>query len=655
MIFSLVVSPVPIQATGITDRQEVSRLRKKLSAMGCEWDLMWNVDKLRKEVISAIRSGKKVAIPSEFKSRVLRYVVYHVHVDRLECYDRSLQVGQFKLRLTLSCPGTQRPSIAWESDRAFLGSSCLKAEEGFFRLTVPVNLKASPDQLSAWRVEFEVLHKYPAAPIYSVVGRSWIDPPTLAQAEAIDVFSTFNRDNVIVRVNFTKTAHSCVGINLFKTVSLCVIFLARVGRLLALNRKREIVELEREVRVLNARSQTFYQAEHLALMTKTIETMNKYMESGSKPEDWLRAMQKAGVFGEEPERRIDAQISLLKAQIEGLRSDVMRSVIERPPPIVQIVSPEPRSPEIPDEPQAKPAGGLLGWFTGPGPVDVPPFPAELLSPKKEPPPSEAPSSLPPAAPAALGAPSGLSVKERMAAKPAVEARQKIIPRRATQAEPILTEPPNVNEEDQIEEEVEDAKEEEEPVEDMAAAVSNTVSSWWGAMTSAVAPEVTTARVNPAPLVAAVTKTPPPPPVVESVTKTPPVEVQAKKGASVVKKAVPAKKAGPPVKKTVVVPKQKVDPMKAKIEMIMKIKAIEAKRKAEIAVTEKAIVELAKSLPPIDKMKFIGLPGPPPFAPKAKASAAAQDTALPAALAPPPVAGNDEQLELIDEEDEQEAN
>ena len=678
--------------------------------MGWEWDLTWDLPKLRSEIISAIRSGKRVGIQSDFRARILRYIVYHVHVDRLECYDRSLQIGQFKLRLTLTCLGTQRSSFSWESDRPFFGSSCLKAEEGFFRLTIPVNIKTGPEQLSAWRVEFEVLHKFPAAPIYTVVGRSWIDPPTLVRASAVDVYSTFDLENVLVRINFTKTVHSGVGINLFRTAVRAVIFLSRLGRLLGLNRKRELSQLEREVRILNTRNQTYQQAEQLALMTKTIETMTKYMESGSKPDDWLKAMHRSGVFQQEPDRRTEQQISELKSQIETLRSEILKSVIDRPPPVVQIISPEPRSPPIPEEPVVRNPinpGGMFSWLTRSSevPSDIPPLPITVkedlpVTVKEEPKPQEEPKkslNLPPQT-------SG-SVKDRMAAKPVPEpvVKEKIIPKRqpsilpdAKISEPVLKRPPSVVEslkssKRSIQEEaviteavlVEEGGQQEiqaadlvdtdaitQATEQVTAAVTNTVSSWWGAMTAAVAPVEPTpapvARVNPAPLVAAVTKTPPtdkaskqssqastPKPVEEPiVVKKEEAKKVVSKTAGVVKQSpkapVGAKKTAPVAAKTPVVPKPKIDPVKAKIEIIMKVKAIEEKRKADIANTEKTIVELAKKLPPVDKFKFIGLPGPPPFTPKAKA-APKESAVLPAALAPPPVA--EEELEPVDQEEE----
>ena len=113
---------------------------------------------------------------------------------------------------------------------------------------------------------------------------------------------------------------------------------------------------------------------------------------------------------------------------------------------------------------------------------------------------------------------------------------------------------------------------------------------------------------------------------------------------------------PPKKAVVVDPKAKaILEMKAKQEalrnrllVIAKVKQLEAKRKAEIDQSALAIAQLAKNLPPVDSKKFLGLPGPPPFAPKAKAKPPADDSGLPSAIAPPKIE-EDDQEEQPDEE------
>ena len=663
--------------------------------MGYEWDLTWSLEKLRSELLGAIRYGARNEPLSRYLP-TLRYHRLHIHVDRITCYDRSLLVGQFKIRITLACPESQRTAMSWESDRPFRASSCLKSDEGAFNISVPINTKGPSNQLEQWKIEFEVLHKYPAAPIYSVIARSWVDPPTLSRAEAIDLYSTSSEaPSVAVRVNFFTARTSSVGVNLFRTVGWVVVFLARVGRSLAESRKEELVELDRELKLLHTRNRSHQQALHLELLGRTIETMNKYMQSGSKPEEWIQAMQRAGVLGENSQHRMESQISVLKDQIEGLRADLMKSMIERPPPVVQVVagpggpavskpandgSPSSwfraitgQSPEIPEEPASQPvvvrrpstASLKEGGSTHSGVVESKHV-GEVTA---------KPSADPPAVKKTIAAP--LSVKERMMAKtatPEPEAGLKKIPQRPKPEKPV--EEPVAEEgveEEQVEhaedaQEGEAAEQEEEqevkeepppqpaPAEDVTTAVSNTMSSWWGAVTTAVgapaaeppkaeppkpapkeaAPAVKKAApagVNTAPLVKAMA-----PPAVKKVPTKPVVK----------KAAVPLD----PKAKQMLALKAKQDAVKAKVELIMKLKAMEAKRKAEIEAREKAIADLAKKLPPVDRSKFLGLPGPPPFLPKSKAKPPADESGMPTGLGPPP-GSNAEPEELVAEQEGEE--
>jgi hypothetical protein len=676
--------------------------------MGCEWDLMWGTDRLQAELVYAIRSGRKVVPLSAFSSRILRYMILHIHIDRIQCYERSLVVGRFRFRLTLSCPTSQREAFSWESSRPFSSSSFLMPEEGAFRLSLPVNVKGPPAQLSEWRVEFEVLHKFPAAPIYTVIGRSWIDPITLSKADAIDVFSTSNLDQVNVRMSFSKTSNSSVPVNLFRTVVYSVLFLSRLGKLVAENRKKEIQDLDREIRRLNIRNVGYQQTMQLELMTRTIETMNKYIESGSKPEDWLLAMQKSGIIPRDNQDRLDAKISILKDQIESLRNDVLKSVIDRPLPVIQFVNARDASPspDIPDEPIARPAeGGVFNRFLGGwGKPDVAPEPKIPAPPEKVPTPSVVSSvvskkseklDVPPSqtkfAPdqsreakkesTPLPPPSVLSVADRMSEKTALPEVNKKPVEELVQVEAELVE--EEKEDAQVEEPVnevqDDPKEVEAPApveiptvpeEDVATAVTNTVTSWWGTLTNTVAPQTEAPKPSPppepakpqtAPLPAKKAAVPAPKPalnpapLVQAVTKSSDAgnlspKTVAKKSLNtppVAKKNV----VGPKGKPTPMAPKAKIDPVKAKMMLIMKIKALEMKRKAEIAEAEKKVVELAKKLPPVDRSKFIGLPGPPPFAPKSKAAVKSDEGALPSALAPPPVPEGSDELEPVVEADE----
>jgi hypothetical protein len=399
--------------------------------------------------------------------------------------------------------------------------------------------------------------------------------------------------------------------------------------------------------------------------------MNKYMQSGSKPEEWIQAMQRAGVLGENSQHKMEAQISVLRDQIEGLRADLMKSMIERPAPVVQLVagpsvasankatndgSPSSwlraitgQSPDIPEEPPSQPVvvrrpstaslkegGSIHSAVVESKKVGEvkPKQPGEAVLVKKT-------------------VPGPLSVKERMMAKTTTfqsePGLKKISPRPQTEnpaqeAEEAVQEEAEA-EQDELEEEQEEVKEEPPPqpapTEDVTTAMSNTMSSWWGAVTTAVgaptaeppkaAPEAPKAAPKEAPPV--IKKTP-----ATGINTAPLVKAMAPSGAKKVPSKPVAKKATVPLDpkaKQMLSMKAKQDAVKAKVELIMKLKAIEAKRKAEIEVREKAIVELAKKLPPIDRSKFLGLPGPPPFLPKSKAKPPADESGMPTALGPPP--------------------
>ncbi len=593
--------------------------------MGVEWDLTWTLEKLSAELKAAMNSGKRgVSIPRD-RMRRLRYIIYHINVDRIECYEKPLLVGQFKLRMTLACPGSKRTPFSWESDRPFHGYTCLKADEGSFRLPVPVNVHGKADQLFEWRVEIELLHKYPAAPIYSVVGRSWVDPVYLGKALAVDIYSTSDLQNTLVRINFAKTSNSPVPVNLFRTAGLAVLWLARLGRQLGESRRNEIAELEREVRLLNVRNKTFQQSVQSDLMVRTIQTMNKYIESGSKPEDWIHAMQKAGVLGEDSQRRVDAQIRILREQIESLRNDVLKSVVERPPPVVNVMaSSGPRdvlSPPIPEEPSAAPPQVLQKPMTASEPgkefLRKPPMLSVITVP-----PIEA-SAIP-------------SADSRVKLNELAIASEKRIPEKLeSEHSRGLEEAEGSHGENEDEAEPNEGEEAAEP--DITTTVTNTMMSWWGAMTSTGEPAKSSDEPSAKAIPKKATLKAPPvvkksglsaAPLVAAVTKPPPTAAIAKKGM-------------PPPKSA----KAKIDPLKAKMELVQKVKMLEAKRKAEVFVAEKKIAELAKKLPPVDMSKFIGLPGPPPFAPKSKAVVPSEQL-IPQSIAPP----SSEDLEEVELEE-----
>jgi hypothetical protein len=588
----------------------------------------------------------------------LRYFRLHLHVDRILCYDRALLAGLFKARITLICPTSQRMPVSWESDRAFASSTCLRADEGTFHISVPINTKGPPNQLKEWRVEFEVLHKYPAAPIYSVVARSWADPVTLVKAQALDLYSTHDIHSVSARVNFRQTACSPVSINLFRTVARAIVAVIKLARLLADSRKNEIKLLDRQIRLLDSRSKSEQQRIQNDLMLRTIETMNKYIESGSKPDDWVRALHRGGLLGDDSNKILESQISSLREQVEMLRNDVLKSVIERPTPVINISTVKeeahipkpsswletivsPRSPEIPKEPPPKAptppvikSGSSTPQITASKPSVASSKPASS---------QHTPESTP--------VKKFESVKSRMLAKSEHQEAQlpsvplKKIPQRAVPPPPVNDMQPdeengeteeaaeNVEEPAEIVDEVIDEPAEVPVADYVSSAVTNTFNSWWGAVASAVAPSA-----EPVPPAIPVKSIPKAEPVPRKISTAPLVRAMTSGKLTPAKKVVVTK---PIPKKSASGLKAKVDPVQAKAEMLTKLKMVEAKRKAEIAAREKAILEFSSKLPPVDKSRFLGLPGPPPFAPKAKAKSA-QQPLLPTELEPEKV--DDDALE-----------
>jgi hypothetical protein len=111
----------------------------------------------------------------------------------------------------------------------------------------------------------------------------------------------------------------------------------------------------------------------------------------------------------------------------------------------------------------------------------------------------------------------------------------------------------------------------------------------------------------------------------------PVKTVAKTSKSPTKKPVPMD----PKSKAIMELRTKQQTAKAKAELIAKLKVLEIKRKAEIERRNTELAKFAKDLPPVDKYKFPGMPGPPPFKPKA-ANVAKDVVVLPTSLAPPSV-------------------
>lgn len=614
---------------------------------------MWDLSKLREEVGDAVKKfpqGKKILSPE------IRYHVIHLRVNRITCYLRNLLVGLFKIRITISSPvpGCRlHPKIL--EGFPFSPSTC----EDNFRLAVPLNSLGPPDQLSFWRIEIEILHKYPAAPLYSIVARSWVSPETLSQASALDLFSTVETPSEssipCVRMDLLSVSTSAAPVNLFRVAGKVVLCTVRLAHALARRKKTEAQLLEREIQFLITRDRNDRQDMQIDLLMRTVQVMNKYMEKGSNPEQWVSAIMKAN------ERPDNKKLEELSSSVEALRNDVMKALlVERPPPIVQIVHapvPDkeiepPRSAELTDLRNeassvrgalsvkelkdarsviaAKGARGVMEATVqdderrrqpkAPGVHEIE-NPRSVDSVKQNPQPVEETRSV-------------VSAKQPpLPVESVVSSKQGPLPvEETTEGEGLIDEEGSTTSpKNEIIEQVEEA-------EDVGTTV---MSALWGAFAGGQEPKVKTpSKMNTAPLIKAVSGKNPVP--TTSLTK-------AVLGKTPVPTTSPTSKKTTtmiPPKKTNLVPKTKppttpVNPktqeLQQKLAVIAKIKQLEAKRKAEVDSTAAAIAQLAKKLPPIDSKKFIGLPGPPPFIPKAKVKAASNEVnGIPSAIAPPEI-------------------
>jgi hypothetical protein len=539
----------------MNERSELSRLRRQLTSLGGQWDITMSPVRLA-ELIRSIQSqstSKVLPVPR----LSVRYFVLYLRLDRVLMYEKVFMPGQCKLRMSVVCPSSNRAPVAVETRFSFQAGRAISSDDNFFKLAVPL---LHMSDLRLWKVEFELLHRYVAAPVFSVIARGWVDPWTLTRARGIDL-----GDPGIARIDFARIESSKSGINLFRAVGIAVLFAVRCGKLLLSRRKRLVQQTEGEIRFLDAKNSREKSAIQIDIMIQTIRSLNKVVTGGHAVDD-------------NNIRFIESRLSEVAKSVEGLREDIFsKRMMEQPPVVVSITGPATIPAAV-----ANPVASTVAVESSP--ITAVPTAA----------PSVPPTATPTAAPAPAAPASALTnataafwttmgtVAEASASlvQPVGDPGGRLA--RRDEGPPPQAEPQSVTEDGGTNSETESVSE------------------------AAKLPP----KVEP--------KLPPP------------------------KKTIPSvKKPGPPPKhpvpKKAVASKKPADPAKAKAVLIATLKVMEAKRKLDIEKREKQLAEIAKTLPPIDKFKFPGMPGPPPFKPKVKP----EEAVLPSAL-------------KIDDEDEDEA-
>ena len=342
---------------------------------------MWDLGQLKKE----LGETYKMPRPSDNQYPVLRHYIVYVNIERIVCFQRHLLPGSFKIRLTFSSlAAPDRAAISYESAESFSSSQILK-NQGSFRLAIPVNRVAGPDQLSNWRCELEVLNKFPSAPIYSVIARSWLSADLLLAAEAIDLFPPIAEgvgpDETAVKLEIRSVTSSGLAINLFRTVGRAVAFACSLVKAVKFREEKKLKQLEKEIRFMETQNARERQTAQIEVMMRTIQVLNKYMSEGAKPDDWLRALASRGLIstGNDvlKERELENRIGDLAKQIETMRNDFIKVLVEKQnqpspaPPVIQLVqTPQPPAavaPTVPVERITQPKRGL----PAPSPTEKP--------------------------------------------------------------------------------------------------------------------------------------------------------------------------------------------------------------------------------------------------------------------------------------------
>lgn len=507
-----------------------------MTALGGQWDITMSPVRLAELIRSIQSQSSSKVLPVPRLS--VRYFVLYIRLDRVLMYEKVFMPGQCKLRMSVVCPSSNRAPVAVETRFSFQAGRAISSDDNFFKLAVPL---LHMSDLRLWKVEFELLHRYVAAPVFSVIARGWVDPWTLTRARGVDL-----GDPAIARIDFARIESSKSGINLFRAVGIAVLFAVRCGKILLSRRKRLVQQTEGEIRLLDAKNSREKSAIQMDIMIQTIRSLNKVVTGGHTVDD-------------NNIRFIESRLSEVAKSVERLREDIFsKRLMEQPPVVVTVAGPS-----------TVPAAVLNP--VAPTVTEVSSPPTTTASATRTP--TAAPSAPATAAPASALSNAAAAFWTTMGT--VADAGASLVqPVAASKDEgpPPQPEPESVTEDEGTNSEPDSVSKEEEP----------------------------RPKVEP--------KLPPP------------------------KKTIPSvKKPGPPPKhpvpKKAVAPKKPADPAKAKAVLIATLKVMEAKRKLDIEKREKQLAEIAKTLPPIDKFKFPGMPGPPPFKPKVKP----EETVLPSAL------------------------
>lgn len=619
-----------------TVREEISRVRWEIICLGGEWDITWSLPKLNKELdeLKSQHSSRFARAPPQSKATIRHYILY-LTLDRLTMFERDLLPGLCKVRISTVCPTSSRFPISEESKFAFKPGLTIHRENSGFKILIPL-VSGSPcpkNQLKEWKIEFEILHRFPAAPIYGVVARGWTDPWTLANAKCIDLpspevpppYVDYTGQEInpfhlkpVARLDFVEEKTKCVfNVNIWRSAVKAIVFAHRLVRQTKQTKRTSLEKLERDIRLLNAKNSNEKELMQMDLMMRTIGVMNEFLVAGAAGKLGQTATA-AGVNGQSwlsswlppatttaPAGAPPVDLTSIEKRIDELRDAiqaVQKSVHEKH----QNRSVEPKPKEI----------------TAPKSV------AELLSSRRE------------------------SVSRGTVLTRAVHAHAPDTSASQSRTESMISTPPV-----DPTEPTESVPESPTETGGIAGAWSNAVNAFWGATTAAAAKsevEHPSPKAVSKPKIPTIRKPVVEPPKAEEiadvgeednedVVEVPvkrPVPTSPKKSVGAVKKVPMSKSSSPPKKvpmRVVAKPKPKPppDPAKAKAEMIVKLKVLEAKRKAEIEKREAELVSFSKKIPPVDRYKFPGMPGPPPFKPK---KAAVEPD--PVSLLPTALAGND---------------
>ena len=612
-------------------REEMSRVRREIICLGGEWDITWSLPKLHRELddLKSKCTSRFVRSAPQSKAIIRHYILY-LTLDRLTMYERDLLPGLCKVRLTTICPTSSRFPISEESKFAFKPGLTIHRENAGFKISIPL-VAGSPcpkNQLKEWKIEFEVLHRFPAAPIYGVVARGWTDPWTLTHAKSIDLpspdvpppYVDFTGQEInpfhlkpIARIDFVENhTKSVFNIHVWRATVRAIIFTHRLVRQTKQTKRSNLEKLERDIRLLNARNSGEKEIMQMDLMMRTIGVMNEFLvagaagklgqagASGTNASSWLSSWVPSAPTGAPQGTDTSSQPPPVDLTHIEKQIDALREAVES----VQKTLHE--------------SGGRDRHSSPAAPKSV----ADLLANRRE------------------------SVSRGSVLTRAVHAHAPDVSATPSRTESMISTPLDPTE--PAESVPESPTSVGATVGALAGSWTDAVNAWWGAPQSAPV----------------VTEPPPPPRVPKKSVKKPTVkapepveeapdeeeekaeEVPAAppvikvptspKKALSIKKLPPAKSVPPVSPKKVAAakpkpkPKPPQDPAKAKAELIVKLKVLEAKRKAEIQKREEELASFSKKLPPVDRYKFPGMPGPPPFKPK-KAEAD-PSSLLPSALA-----------------------